>query len=264
MDLDLSDFERARAVLAWYADMGVEEAVGVEPADWSTPAPAASAAAPSSGRAAPKPRAPARSSADEAAAEAARIASACETIDALADAVAAFDGCPLKAGARSTVFCDGVATSSLLVIGEAPGRDEDRIGKPFVGRAGHLLDAMLSSIGRSRNENALISNVIFWRPPGNRTPTPEEVAMCRPFVIRLVELMRPKAVALMGGAAAQALSGLEGGVMRARGTWRSIETADGAVPALVMLHPAFLLRQPATKRTAWRDLLSLETELNKP
>lgn len=262
--MDLTDYDRARAVLAWYADMGVEEAVGAEPADWSAPVARPPAAAPAQGRAAPKPRSPARSSADEAAAEAARVAAACDTIDALAEAVAAFEGCPLKAGARSTVFCDGVPTAPLLVIGEAPGRDEDRIGKPFVGRAGQLLDAMLAAIGRSRNENALISNVIFWRPPGNRTPTPEEVAICRPFAIRLIELMRPKAVALMGGAAAQALSGLQGGVMRARGTWRSIETADGAVPALVMLHPAFLLRQPATKRTAWRDLLSLETELNKP
>ncbi|MEL6364154.1 MAG: uracil-DNA glycosylase [Pseudomonadota bacterium] len=257
-----TDFESARAVLAWYRDMGVEEAVGLEPADWSAPAPAASPAAkPKAPTFAPPPK---RDGLAEAAADAERIAAACETVEALAEAVAAFEGCPLKPGARSTVFMDGVAGSDLLVIGEAPGREEDARGLPFIGRAGKLLDAMLAAIGRSRSENCLISNVIYWRPPGNRTPTSEEVAICKPFALRLVELSRPKAIALMGGAAAQALGGVTSGVMRARGTWRQVETKSGSVPALPMLHPAYLLRQPAMKRTAWRDLLSLEARLNKP
>jgi DNA polymerase len=161
------------------------------------------------------------------------------------------------------VFADGVPGADLLVIGEAPGRDEDRIGKPFVGRAGQLLDRMLAAIGRSRQSDTLISNVIFWRPPGNRTPTQVEIAICRPFVERLIELTAPKAVLLAGGAPLAALTGITG-IMRARGVWRDIETASGArFPALPMFHPAFLLRQPASKRLAWSDLISLERKLRE-
>ena len=266
---ELTDAATAAALLRWHLDMGVDEAVQAAPTDFFewTGAPAMPA------RQAPAPRAPAAkpqapvvqetSAVDEAAAKAVEIARACQDFDALQAAVAAFDDCPLKAGAQNTVFTDGVPSADLLVVGEAPGRDEDRIGRPFVGRAGQLLDRMLASIGRSRSENVLISNVIFWRPPGNRTPTQTEVLVCRPFVERLIELTKPKAILLAGGAPLQALLGVTG-IMRARGAWREFETASGArFDALPTFHPAFLLRQPLSKRLAWADLMSLQSRLRE-
>ncbi len=255
----------ARALLRWYADSGVDDAVGENPRDLFIPPPAKAAPGPARVPVTVTPISAganaAAISADEAAAAARRVAAACRSVEDLAHAVAAFDGCPLKAGARTTVFADGVFGASLLVIGEAPGKDEDQIGKPFVGRAGQLLDRMLAAIGRSRKENTLISNVIYWRPPGNRTPTQAEIAVCKPFVERLIELTAPKAIMLAGGVPAQALLGVTG-IMRARGLWREIETASGAkFPALPAFHPAFLLRQPAQKRLAWRDLQSLAARL---
>ncbi|MBI1391621.1 MAG: uracil-DNA glycosylase [Alphaproteobacteria bacterium] len=200
-------------------------------------------------------------SADEAAAEAERIAAACASIDELEEAIAGFDGCPLKKGARSTVVRDGVIGSDLLVIGEAPGRDEDRIGKPFVGRAGQLLDRMLAAIGRTRADNTLITNVIYWRPPGNRTPTDAEILVCRPFVERFITIAEPKAIAVMGGVALKGLSG-ETGITRARGRWRDLELGGATRPAIPMFHPAFLLRRPEQKRLAWADLQALDAKLN--
>ena len=266
--MESSEYNTVRALLRWYRDMGVEDAIGTAPADyyaWSEPTPSVQPA-PAPKRAATVFRPDPENEpipADEAIGAAERAARACHSFEELAAAVDAFEGCPLKAGATRTVFTDGVPGADLLVIGEAPGRDEDRIGKPFVGRAGQLLDRMLAAIGRSRETNVLISNVIFWRPPGNRTPTPMETAVCRPFVDRLIELTEPKAIALAGGAPMQALLGVTG-IMRARGRWRQIETASGArVPALPMFHPAFLLRQPANKRLAWADLQALEARLRK-
>lgn len=265
--------DAARALLRWYAEMGVDEAVAPSPADLYAWGPAnrsleqAGASAPriETVRAAAPSAAPIEDaqalSTDEAIKAAEAAARACETFEALEAAVRAFDGCPLKAGAKNTVFTDGAPGADLLVIGEAPGRDEDLQGKPFVGRAGQLLDRMLAAIGRSRTSNTLISNVIFWRPPANRTPTALETAVCRPFVDRLIELTGPKAVLIAGGAPLQALLGVTG-IMRARGVWRDIETAGGGrYPALPTYHPAFLLRQPAGKRLAWADLQSLEQRL---
>lgn len=265
----------AVALLHWYADMGVDEAVGAAPSDffaWKPAPPARPQPGGTEGahRGGLRPATPVFTatggetlSADEAIEEARRAAAACKNFEALDAAVKAFEGCPLKAGAKNTVFTDGMPGADLLVIGEAPGRDEDRLGKPFVGRAGQLLDRMLAAIGRSRTENALISNVIYWRPPGNRTPTQIETAICRPFVDRLIEITQPKAVLLAGGAALQAMLGIAG-IMRARGVWREIETGSGLrVPALPSFHPAFLLRQPASKRLAWADLQSLETRLRQ-
>jgi DNA polymerase len=263
-----SEADAARALLRWYADMGVDEAVAHAPADlyaWTTEADAPPRVATVRGAPEKEFSAPetASISTDEAIKAAEAAARACATFEALEAAVKAFDGCPLKAGAKNTVFTDGVPGADLLVIGEAPGRDEDQQGKPFVGRAGQLLDRMLAAIGRSRANNVLISNVIFWRPPGNRTPTALETAVCRPFVERLIELTAPKAVLIAGGAPLQALLGITG-IMRARGVWRDLETAGGArVPALPTYHPAFLLRQPAGKRLAWADLQSLERRLNE-
>ncbi len=253
-----------RALLHWYAEAGVSDVVGSEPKGlYAMDTAPASRALP---RAVSRPAAvkpiPAKPlAADEAISKAEAAARAADSFETLAAAVAAFEGCPLKAGARTTVFTDGVPGADLLVIGEAPGRDEDAAGKPFVGRAGQLLDRMLASIDRSRQTNTLISNVIYWRPPGNRTPTQLEIATCKPFVERLIELTRPKAVLLAGGVPTQALLQLPG-IMRARGQWRPLTTASGfAVNALPVFHPAFLLRQPAQKRLAWLDLVTLERRL---
>jgi len=258
---DVPHNQAAAALLRWYKDMGVDEAVAAQPSNFFEQAPAPqeppNRAAPSSPPAPPVP------SADEAAAQAAAQAAVCESFEALSAAVKAFEACPLKAGANNTVFTDGVPGADLLVIGEAPGREEDRLGRPFVGRAGHLLDRMLAAIGRSREQDTLISNVIFWRPPGNRTPTQVETAMCRPFLERLIEVTGPKAVLLAGGAAMHALLGVTG-IMRARGVWRVLETSSGArFDALPIYHPAFLLRQPANKRFAWADLQSLDQRLRR-
>lgn len=267
MEVPENQQDAALALLRWYADMGVDEATAPSPSDffsWKTDEPSLRPT-PSAQRAPATPvfaPEPSRPSTDEAAAQAALTAAACHSFEELEAAVAAFDGCPLKEGAKNTVFADGVAGADLLVIGEAPGRDEDRIGKPFVGRAGQLLDRMLAAIGRSRAENTLISNVIYWRPPGNRTPTQAETAVCRPFVERLIELTAPKAVMLAGGAPLQALLGVSG-IMRSRGVWRDIETPDGRrFPALPVFHPAFLLRQPANKRLAWADMQALKARLD--
>lgn len=260
----------ARALLRWYAEMGVDESVSPSPSDFyswtSAPPPAAAPAIRKATKRAEEATPPMPDDAvstDEAIAAAERLAAACDTFEALDAAVRGFDGCPLKAGAKNTVFTDGVPGADLLVIGEAPGRDEDRLGKPFVGRAGQLLDKMLAAIGRSRTDNTLISNVIFWRPPANRTPTAIETAVCRPFVDRLIEITAPKAVMIAGGAPLQALLGVAG-IMRARGVWREIETASGArFHALPVFHPAFLLRQPASKRLAWADLQNLAKRLKE-
>lgn len=271
--MDVTDEQALRALLNWYADAGVDEVVGAAPADYyAFEGPSAASQLSRAPRKAPRTKpAPAVFrpneepviSADEAIKAAENAARACETFAALSAAVHAFEGCPLKAGATKTVFTDGVPGADLLVIGEAPGRDEDRIGKPFVGRAGQLLDRMLAAIGRSRDSNVLISNVIYWRPPGNRTPTPMETAVCRPFVDRLIEITAPKAVVLAGGAPLLAMLGVTG-IMRARGVWREIETASGVhTPALPIFHPAFLLRQPPNKRLAWADLQALDARLRE-
>lgn len=258
-----SEKSAARALLRWYVDAGVDEAIGTFPVDHfeRKTHPAPQAALKSSAAPVTLIQPASQPSADEAVVLAAKAAAACATHADLADAVAVFTACPLKAGARNTCFTDGVPGAPLLVIGEAPGRDEDAVGKPFVGRAGQLLDKMLAAIGRSRAKDTLISNVVYWRPPGNRTPTQAEIAVCRPFVERLIELTAPKAIMLAGGVPTQALLGAAG-IMRARGAWRDITLQSGArFQALPVFHPAFLLRQPAQKRLAWADLQSLAARL---
>jgi len=176
-------------------------------------------------------------------------------------ALESFDGCGLKRTATNTVFADGAPEGRVMFIGEAPGRDEDRIGKPFVGRAGQLLDKMLASIGLDRHVNAYITNVINWRPPDNRDPTPEEAAMCLPFLRRHIELVDPKVMVLLGAVAARHVVGLTDGIMRSRGRWMEYRIGDRMVPLLLTLHPAYLLRQPAHKKLAWRDLQSLAAKM---
>jgi DNA polymerase len=196
--------------------------------------------------------------------EAARAAAmAAGDLAALRDAVMAFDGCALKKTATNTVFADGVPEGGLMLIGEAPGADEDRLGKPFVGVSGQLLDRMLAAIGRSRQTDTYITNVLFWRPPGNRKPTESEIAICRPFVERHIALVRPRLLVLVGGTASAAMLPGSPGITRLRGQWLSLEVngLPEPVQAIAMYHPSFLLRSPERKREAWGDLLSIKSRL---
>ncbi|MGE0252813.1 MAG: uracil-DNA glycosylase family protein [Dongiaceae bacterium] len=190
------------------------------------------------------------------------LAAAAKTLPELEAAVKNFNGCALKKGAKNTVFCDGVASSPIMFIGEGPGADEDRQGKPFVGVSGQLLDKMLAAINLSRQSNAYITNVVYWRPPGNRAPTPEEIECCRPFFERHIELHKPKVIVLLGGVALKAVFNPKDGIMKMRGTWLEYKTADGAViPVMPTYHPAFLLRTPTAKRQAWQDLQAIQKKL---
>jgi uracil-DNA glycosylase family 4 len=194
-------------------------------------------------------------------------AGAANSLAELKAAMEAFEGCALKRTATNTVFADGVAEGRVMLIGEAPGRDEDRIGKPFVGRAGQLLDKMLASIGLDRQKNAYITNVINWRPPDNRDPSPEEAAACLPFLRRHIELAQPKVIILLGAVAARHVVGVSDGIMKLRGRWMEYRVGDQMVPLMPTLHPAYLLRQPAHKKLAWRDLQAIRArmaDLNLP
>ena len=176
-----------------------------------------------------------------------------------------FDGCALKETATRLCFADGNPRAELMLIGEAPGAEEDRQGKPFVGPSGQLLDRMLAAIGLDRG-SVWITNIIFWRPPGNRTPTTGEVAVCQPFLERQIELIRPRHILFLGGSAAHALLDVTDGVTKLRGRSFAYQPADGAppIPAAVTFHPAYLLRQPLQKRLVWRDLLTLRQQMEQP
>lgn len=258
------DWHASLAALAWHVDIGVDEVISETPVNrYDLPeaarAPAAVAPAPAAPRAAPAP-APDQPQVD--AVEAARTAAARATsLPALREIIAGFDLCDLKKGARNTVFADGNPEAHVLILGEAPGRDEDVEGRPFVGRAGQILDRMFAAIGLSRSaaepEQAIyITNVLPWRPPGNRDPEPAEIAMMRPFVERHIALMNPRVIVVMGNTPLYALTGQKG-VLRARGTW----TTALDRPMLPMVHPAYLLRNPIAKREAWADLLSLQSRI---
>ncbi|WP_200306136.1 uracil-DNA glycosylase, partial [Paracraurococcus ruber] len=190
------------------------------------------------------------------------VAARADSLPALRDAMAAFDGSPLRETATNLVFADGVAESGLMLIGEAPGGDEDRLGKPFVGVSGQLLDRMLASIGLHRERDFYITNILPFRPPGNRTPTDAEVALFLPFLLRHIELARPRQLVLLGGSAAKGLLRSKEGITRLRGRWHQVTiNEDQSLPALATLHPAYLLRNPAAKRDAWVDLLLLRRSL---
>jgi len=189
------------------------------------------------------------------------LAAKAGTLDELRAAMATFEGCNLKYTAKNLVFADGNPDGGLMLVGEAPGRDEDIEGLPFVGRSGQLLDRMLAAIGLDRNA-AYIANVIPWRPPGNRTPTPQETEICRPFIERQIELAKPKLLVTLGGPSAKALLKTTEGVLRLRGNWRTHQTAAGvSIPTMPTLHPAYLLRNPAHKKLAWRDFLEIKAKL---
>lgn len=276
--------QAALAALAWQIDCGVTEFIGDDPVNaydlpekppWSAKPAAAPAGATTAPGTTAAPRAPVADftprisaeqrqqlAADEGVAAAQAAARAAGDLDALRAAIAAFEHCELKQGAKSLVFSDGQPGARVMVLGEAPDRDEDLLGKPLVGPAGDLLDKMFAAIGLSRDSDDLqsalyLTTVMPWRPPGNRAPTPEELAMMRPFVERHIELAKPEVIVLMGNAPCAALLGAKG-ILRLRGKWN---TALGK-PVMPMSHPTDLLRTPANKREAWADLLAIKARLS--
>lgn len=264
------------ALLKWYVDQGVDETIGEEAVDRfaSQPSvpPVSVAAVPTLPRPAASPvapralaaRAPVPLESPQLVEDARALAERCNSVAELEAAVRAFEGCALKRTAKNTVFADGLPTARVMIVGEAPGADEDRLGRPFVGVSGQLMDRMMAAIGLNRGEGFYITNILFWRPPGNRTPTLAEQAMCLAFTRRHIELARPKLLVLAGGTAAKALLDTTEGIMRLRGKWTSVKFAGGwEVPTLPTFHPAYLLRTPASKRHSWQDLLAIDRKLRE-
>ncbi len=265
--------ENVQEILEWYAEAGVDVLLEDAPINRFDEVPPPPKQKPVSESLAAKrlndraPAAPPKQIQQEAAIpdanaieSAKEAAGAANSLEDLKAAMMAFDGCNLKRTAKNLVFADGNPEADIMFIGEAPGRDEDIQGLPFVGRAGQLLDKMLAAIGLDRN-SAYISNVIPWRPPGNRTPTPQETEICRPFIERHIELTSPKLIVMLGGSSAKTLLKTSDGIMRLRGNWKEVSVNGVSVKAMPTLHPAYLLRQPAQKRLAWHDLLQIQKVL---
>lgn len=288
--------EQAASLLAWYVASGADEAFGETPINrFETPSVAKgdspssqvqqksrqqsqqqadmpglvtrqlpSAASPAASR--PVAAAPLPDHTLDALASARELATAATSLAELNEAVERFEGCGLKATAHSTVFCDGNPKARIMLVGEAPGREEDRQGRPFVGPAGQLLDKMFGAIGLNRadedpDKSIYIANILPWRPPGNRNPSAEEIALCLPFLQRHIELQAPAIIVALGGVSSKQLLDTSTGIMRTRGRWAEIAVGDRQVPVLPMFHPAYLLRQPAQKRYAWSDLQSLRDRI---
>ena len=260
----------ALKTLRWHVDAGADEAIGEAPVNRFAIAEPTVQEQPKAdvARPAPKPTPQKQpdvvklESAEETTASAQAMAAACNTLEELRAALETFDQCPLKATAQNLVFGDGNPQADLMIIGEAPGADEDRQGLPFVGVSGQLLDRMLGTIMRDR-DNSYITNILPWRPPGNRKPTPFETGLCLPFLLRHIELVEPKALMLLGGTAASTLLDTTTGITKLRGTWMNMDLNGKQIPCLPTYHPAYLLRQPAQKRDAWRDLLSMRKQLHE-
>jgi DNA polymerase len=267
----------ARDLLDFYLEAGVDALVGEAPVDRFADATAAPARPPATlppdletkGRPAPPLTAPplaapslaAPPSPDEAAVSAREAAKSAETLDELRAILDRFDGCGLKATATRLVFADGNPQARLMLVGEAPGRDEDIEGLPFVGRSGKLLDRMLAAIGLDRS-SVYIANIVPWRPPGNRDPSPHETAVCLPVIHRQIELVDPDFLVCLGRPSMQTLLGISEPISKARGRWFSFDTGTREIRAMPTFHPAFLLRSPLQKRFAWRDLLAIKKALN--
>jgi len=275
-----------RALLAFYVEVGVDTVLDEAPVNRftaeaqdrlpaqrpaSAPAVTLHQAAPSRARSAPSrppAPAPARGSASappppDAAIMAAReVAARATGLDDLRAVLQRFEGCALRFTAKQLVFADGNPRSRVMLVGEAPGRDEDLAGLPFVGRSGQLLDRMLAAIGLDRS-NVYIANVVPWRPPGNRTPTPQESQICLPFIKRQIELADPDVLVCLGGPSAAALLGMTDGIRKFRGRWRTYHTGTRDIRAIATFHPAYLLRSPLEKRFAWRDFQAIRAALVK-
>jgi uracil-DNA glycosylase family 4 len=279
-----TDHDRAaRELLAFYQEAGVDALVGETPVDRFSDQPPRDAPAPGATRPdaatvtasagattrAPQTRdlglkgrtgalpPPSPEAAVMAAREAARHAASLDELRAILDR---FEGCALRATATQLVFADGNPQARVMFVGEAPGRDEDIEGLPFVGRSGKLLDRMLAAIGLDRT-SVYIANIVPWRPPGNRTPTPQESAICLPFTLRQIELADPDVLVCMGAPSAATLLDIKDGILKARGRWYAYQTGTREIRAIATLHPAYLLRQPLQKRLAWRDFLAIKKAL---
>jgi uracil-DNA glycosylase family 4 len=280
------------AALAWLNDAGADEAIGekpvnrfmaakahsflaIDPQGGSLPDPLSLPPAGLRPRAVFRPDAggritpsiggaikPTSASESDSIGRAIELAAAANSLAELRSALEAFDGCSLKGSATNTVFADGTPKHHIMLIGEAPGRDEDLAGLPFVGRAGKLLDKMLASIGLDRKSNVYITNVLNWRPPENRDPSPEEAAICLPFLRRHIELVSPAILIVLGAVAARHVLGKTDGIMRLRGKWLEYYVNGVMVPVMPTLHPAYLLRRPIDKKLAWRDLQAIADKVN--
>jgi len=248
----------ALSALSWHIEAGADEAIDEAPrnrfAAVPKPVPKGSVAGATKGTS--RAVASTNETADAVLQSARETAAACKDLAALREALSTFDGCALKATAKSLVFADGNPEAPLMLVGEAPGADEDREGRPFVGVSGQLLDRMLAAIGQDRT-GAYITNILPWRPPGNRKPTPAEILLCQPFVERHIELVAPKLLVFVGGTAATTLLDRTEGITRLRGRWLEWRST----PVMAIYHPAYLLRQPALKKHAWKDMLAIQQKL---
>ncbi len=280
------DHKQLATILQWYDMSGVDVIVADQPTDWfeiskrppvpasivrqtpnktsrtATPAPPARAAkiAPKIARADHSLAAP---KTELAVLEASKLSAKANTVEELRAALEQFDGCSLKNMAKNTCFADGNPRSSLMLIGEAPGRDEDLAGLPFVGRDGQLLDKMLQAAKLDRSTDVWLTNTVFWRPPGNRTPTQAETDICRPFLERQIELIKPQVIVALGGTSAKTLLRTKSGIMRLRGKWVELELNGQTYQLLPTLHPSHLFRTPAAKKLAWQDLLMIKEKLRE-
>ena len=280
----------SRQLLEWQLEMGADEAIADQAINWfehvgtpvqlNKPAHRADFASRISAKKAPGNFRPAVGamgttsaarpvvSSKDSAGDARKLAASCQSVEELTKALTTYDACPLSRTATNLCFTDGNIAAHTLLIGEAPGRDEDLQGKPFVGRSGQLLDKMLKFIDLSRasddpKQSVLITNTVFWRPPGNRKPTEAEMLMCMPFVTRLIELVKPKRIVCLGATPAHRLTGETRGITRLRGRWFTYRAGETEIPLLATLHPSYLLRQPVQKSLAWRDFISLKQRINE-
>lgn len=258
-----AEMENRENILSWYILSGVDEICGDEPMNVLTDQNKQSVSVNAvNNQNSERPATTLLAQENTAACNSAReICDKAQTLEDLKAMVESFEGCSLKFSANSTVFGHGNPQAEVMIIGEAPGADEDRIGEPFVGRSGHLLDKMLQAVA-IRREDCFITNILPWRPPGNRTPTEGEVAVCLPFLQRQIELIKPRILLLLGGSAANAVLGNADSISNMRGHFIDYITASGMnIPALASFHPAFLLRSPAQKSKAWADMMRLQRKL---
>ena len=255
--------DESLGLLRWLVDAGADEAVQDAPVDCFAAPVKSPAPTPTAFRTAPRvPTQAAQAvSAGTGTGAAREIAGACQTLEELKAALENFNGCELKRTAKHTVFARGNPAARIMFVGEAPGRDEDEQGLPFVGRAGQLLDRMLAAASLDQS-NIYITNVLNWRPPQNRDPTPEEAAICLPFLRRHIELAAPEILVMLGAVAVRHVLGLTEGIMRLRGNWQVYQSGSRVIPVMPTLHPAYLLRQPSSKRFAWRDMLAILEKAN--
>ena len=273
--MTFDSMKAARELLAFYADAGVDASVSETPVDWFS----AAQLGPGNAAPVPEPTPPAAQilaraapvmqdatvavpvSPDVAVMAAREAARSATSLDELRGILAKFEGCALRTTAKQLVFADGNPQGRVMFVGEAPGREEDLEGLPFVGRSGKLLDLMMAAINLNRT-TAYIANIIPWRPPGNRTPTPQESQICLPFTLRQIELANPDFLVCLGGPSAQTLLGVKEGIKRTRGRWFNFHTGTREIRAIATFHPAYLLRSPLEKRFAWRDFLALKKAID--